>query len=900
MTGRSWHARRRAREAELQKGRGVWSDLIPGEIGATARSGATARLLQRGTGLVAIVASFLGVTLAAGVVLVSRQRRQLRENALAYVDAVAEFRATELDRWLAERRGDALVASRDALLAAALDAAPDAAREDAAKKRLALIARSYGYRALDALDLQGRRRFGVGAAQDTLAPTDAARTRQALESGALQILGPRVTEGTPPSLTFDLVTPVFVETDVQSRRVGALLLRFDPSEVIAGVLGVAPAASHSGEMTLVVHDGPRSLYLYPKRRGTALPWLSREPLGGASSPEVAVARGATDLSQSLDETGSPVIATARELPGWHAIVVGHIRESEMLGAAARAIWLTVGLLAVLFLAIALRARGRWMQRTRAALLAKEEKFRIIFENMQDGYLLSGLDGRILLVNPATLKMLGYASEGDLLGKHMQTDVFMDPADREDLKARLRQSPDGTVRGHKATFKRADGAALVVEGNVRVVHDEAGAPAGIEGFVRDMTTHYQIRADLIAAREAAEEAARSKSQFLANMSHEIRTPLNAIVGLGHLLLRSELPPRQLDYVAKIQSSARMLLGTVDDVLDVSKIEAGKLELERTPFRLDRVLEDIRAVLSVQADAKNVAFVLQIGRDVPFALLGDPFRLGQVLTNLVGDALKFTEAGSVTLGVELVRRTDEEARLRFCVRDTGIGISEPQLARIFEPFTQADGSTTRRFGGTGLGLTICREVVEAMHGRLEATSAVGAGSAFGFEVPFALAADDASGAPRPAALALTMPARLRGARVLLAEDNAINQQVACELLEGAGVTVVVAADGRAAVERVAAASPALDAVLMDLQMPGMDGVEATRAIRADPAHAHLPIIAMTAHAEVAERERCFQAGMNDYVSKPFEPAQLFNTLARWLRQGDLGRPAAPADKPLQRRV
>jgi PAS domain S-box-containing protein len=852
---------------------------IPGEIGATSRSPVAVNLLQGRSGLVAVVAAFLCVTLAAGGLLAMRQRRHLRAGAVNYVGAFVEFRAGELERWLAERRANAFVAGQDVVIAVAL-VAPDPAREAEARAHLALLAASYGYEGVVVPDGRGRR-IGLGDAQ---LPADAEqRARAVMASGQDQIAGPRWDEGARHPLALEIFAPVYARSGGPPTAVGALMLRIDPSDILTQVLGVPPAASASGEASLVVHDGG-SFIFYPKRRGAGQPWITRVPTGPAASAEAIVTRGGGDLSEAVDDNGVPVIAVARPLPALGAVVVGHIRESEMFGIATRAIWLAVGLLGLVFLGLALVARSQWISRTREALRAQDEKFKVIFENMQDAYMLSRLDGTIVLVNPALLKMLGYEREADLVGKNTGRDVFVDAEDRAQLRAKLMATDE--VRGHKTTFRRADGTPIVVEGNVRLVRDERGAPAGVEGMIRDMTTHYQIRGDLIAAREAAEFATQGKSQFLANVSHEIRTPLNAIVGLGHLLLATELPPKQRDYVGKIHSSARILLRTVDDVLDFSKIEAGKLELERTSFRLDEVLEDIGSVLAVQADGKGISFVVSVASDVPRSLIGDPLRLGQVLTNLVGNAIKFTERGGVTLKVALASRADGEAALRFSVEDTGIGITAPQLARIFEPFTQADGSTTRRFGGTGLGLTICRQVVEAMGGRLAATSVPGSGSTFTFEVPFRVSAAEVASAdaarPRgPGDSFLATPSlRLRGSRVLLVEDNAINQQVARELLEAAGIAVSIADNGRAAVDVVAAAGGALDAVLMDVQMPGMDGVAATRAIRSVAANADLPIIAMTAHAEVTERERCLAAGMNDYVSKPFEPSHLFKTLARWL--------------------
>jgi PAS domain S-box-containing protein len=856
-------------------------------VGLTAPSREATTLLRRGAGVLAVIAGVVVVTLAAGSLLMYRQRDAVIQEAVGFVDAVADFRTSQIERWLAERRGDALVASRDQVLARAIEHAPAADLEQAARARMALISTSYGYEAIVAVDRQGARRLGVGSDVDLAAGGLAARAQEAMTTGRLQIVGPRRLGG--ERLAVDLVVPLLADSGGDWRCVGALVLRVDPTGVFAEILGVSAGASRSGELALVARTDGETLFIHPKRRGTKQPWLAAAPPGGPRTAEALVARGATDLSSAIDDAGEAVIAAGRPIRGLDAHFVGHIASHELLGTARRALFLTVGLLGVLFLAAGLFARHRWTRRTRSALLANEEKFKIIFETMQDAYLLAKLEGEILMVNPAAVRMLGYESEAHLVGKSMQTDIFVYPEDRASLKQRLATEPDG-VLGHKATFRRADGGHLIVEGNVRLVRDEQGAPFAIEGVVRDMTAHYQIRNDLIAARQAAETATQTKAQFLANMSHEIRTPLNAIVGLGHLLRRAQLPAAERDRVDKIQASARMLLGIVEDVLDFSRIEAGKLQLESTPFDLDRVLADVAGVLSIQAAAKGVALESTVAPDVPRALVGDPLRLTQVLMNLMGNGLKFTDSGRVAVAVSLGERAGANAVLKFAVTDTGIGIPASQLTKIFEPFVQADGTSTRRYGGSGLGLAICRQVVEAMGGSLHASSTPGVGSTFSFTARLDVSPLAQAGRPVPVASADEDLRALRGARVLLVEDNPINQQVARELLESVGVTVLIADNGAAAVAAVEGGPPA-DVVLMDLQMPQMDGLRATRAIRARPEHAGLPIVAMTAHALASEREACMAAGMNDYLVKPFEPAQLYEVVARRLT----GRGPAPAASP-----
>ena len=378
----------------------------------------------------------------------------------------------------------------------------------------------------------------------------------------------------------------------------------------------------------------------------------------------------------------------------------------------------------------------------------------------------------------------------------------------------------------------------------------------------------------------ESATRAKSEFLANMSHEIRTPINGVIGMAGLLQGTALNEEQRDLTDNISRSADALLSIINDILDFSKVEAGKMELEILDFDLRLLMHDTYKTLVFSAKAKNIDLVFEKNGELTHSLKGDPGRIRQVLTNLIGNAVKFTQKGNVTVRMSIASEGKSRSRVRFEVQDTGIGIPKEAHARLFTAFTQADSSTTRRFGGTGLGLSISKQLVDLMKGEIGVESEKGKGSTFWFSIPLEHGAEIKASDSQVKEAALVPVVQLKGKRILLAEDNIVNQKVAVKQLARLGIHADAVANGIEAIASLR--SVPYDLVLMDCQMPEMDGYEATRMIRAETAHAFskIPVIAMTANAINGDKERCLEAGMNDYLSKPVRPDELTQILLKWL--------------------
>jgi PAS domain S-box-containing protein len=470
---------------------------------------------------------------------------------------------------------------------------------------------------------------------------------------------------------------------------------------------------------------------------------------------------------------------------------------------------------------------------------------------------------------------------DKLGRPVRTgNVLIDP----DL---LGQQQDWT-------YKRKDGSLVPVSLAVTAMHGDDGALFGYLGIAHDVTEQKRHERELRHAVHAAREASRAKSHFLANMSHEIRTPLNAVIGLSYLLERTALDGDQSDLVNKVRLAGKSLLAIINDVLDLSKIEAQEMTIERAPFALDTLLNEIYLLGSVQTEAKGIGFTVDPLEDLPRVYEGDATRLQQVLLNLVNNAVKFTDRGCVGLRLRGESGSEGMVKLRFEVVDTGIGIEPDALGRLFQPFVQEDASTTRRFGGTGLGLSIVRKLVTLMGGEVGVTSAPGAGSTFWVELTLRRRDDVVLDSPTAAATTAVTHG-LNGVRVLVVDDSEINREVARRILEMHGAVVGLETNGQEAVDRLVQAPEAFDVVLMDVQMPVLSGLDATRRIRSGLGLTQLPIIALTAGALGAEQLESEAAGMNSFLSKPFEPHTLVACIRRHVDVKEYAGPQAPHPVP-----
>lgn len=518
-----------------------------------------------------------------------------------------------------------------------------------------------------------------------------------------------------------------------------------------------------------------------------------------------------------------------------------------------------------------------LKRKELELRDAEEKYRSIFENAIEGIFQTTPEGSYMSVNPALASIYGYDSPDELMGKitHIGKQLYVRPGRRAEFTAAMLER--GSVTDFESQIYRRDKSIIWISERARCVRDQDGKLLYYEGTVEDITARRETDEAVKKARDVALESARLKSEFLANMSHEIRTPMNGIIGMTGLLLDTDLTPKQRDFTQTISGSADALLTIINDILDFSKIEAGMLMFEEIDFQLGGVVEGSVELLAARAASKEIELASLVYQDVPTALRGDPGRLRQVLTNLVGNAVKFTETGEVVVRANCERVTETHVTIRFSVSDTGIGISRDAQLRLFQAFVQADGSTTRRFGGTGLGLAICKQLVARMGGEIGVVSEIGKGSTFWFTACFEKQAGGGMAAPRPA--------NLKDVRVLTVDDNDTNRAILHHLLTSWGMREQQASNGAAALallQSEAGRGRMFDLAVLDMQMPGMDGLELARAMKKDPRFASIRIVMLTSVDRQEDPELLRETGVDAYLTKPVKQSQLFDCLSLVMSQ------------------
>lgn len=515
------------------------------------------------------------------------------------------------------------------------------------------------------------------------------------------------------------------------------------------------------------------------------------------------------------------------------------------------------------------------QTRRAAKDLKESKelFQIVFNNFAAAIVVADKHDKITAWNPLTEQMLGW-QRGELFNKPM-AELYSAQAWEQVRDEALRQN--SMLSEREAQVYRKDGRLLDVSISLSFIHDSEGERIGWITMIRDITEQKKARQMLLQAKIAAEEASTTKSLFLANVSHEVRTPMNTILGIVDLTLDGSLTPEQRDNLMTIKTAGDVLLSLINDILDLSRVEAGKVQLENIELNISHILHSVCKGLSILARNKNLELVWEVDPQVPETLGGDPIRLRQILVNLINNAIKFAFHGQIVIKVRALAVGDGMCEMRFSVRDEGVGIPREKLQSIFEPFTQADASTARRFGGTGLGLAISKRLVEMMQGRMWVESEEFKGSIFYFTVKLRIAEKTPSASPPPdpaAAPVADAPGKdVKNLYILLAEDNIVNQKIAARMLEKKGWRVKGAENGKQVLEYLE--QEPFDLILMDAQMPFLDGFETTRLIRESEKKngRHIPIVALTAHAMASDRQKCLDTGMDDYVSKPIDRQKLY---------------------------
>ena len=813
--------------------------------------------------------------------------RQVHQ-AGAQLRAAGQLQVRQIAAWRQERLADGRLVAADGDLAAGVGRLLDSGAIDPALlDRLEALRAAKRYQDVLILDAAGQLRYSLD------------RRLAAIPPGLRERL-PKATAEHPElhvdRLAADVIVPLLVGEAAPRQRIATLLLRNDPGELLVPLLHAWPMPTQSATGLLL------------QRAGEGLQPLTGPAPAAAPAIRLADFAGPGGIGELRDPRGTPILATLLAIPATDWYLLTRIERDEAL-AAWRAtsrliIGLTLGLLLAAVAAFGLIRQRRDLRRYRTLLATEtarhteQRRFRIAFEaSPLAASIARADDGRFVDVNTNHERDFGW-TRSEMIGRNaLEIGLWPDAEARAHFLAELQVS--GSIVCHEARWHDRHGGLRAVELSAALI--DIDGVMHILCFATDVTERRKVQAELASyrrhlesrveertrelaqTRDDAEHASRAKSAFLANMSHEIRTPLNAVIGLTHMMRQDATEPRLQGRLDRVADSARHLLAVINDILDISKIEAERLTLNECNFSSTRIFAETLDMVALRAREKGLRLHAELAPDLPPYLHGDPLRLQQILLNFLSNAIKFTDQGQITLRAGVAERLADGIVLRCEVEDSGSGIAADVLARLFKPFEQADNSTTRRYSGTGLGLAICRQLARIMGGDAEVDSQPGHGSTFRVTVRLGVAsAPDPD--PQPAPPGPLLPATaLRGAgRLLLVEDDPLNREVALDQLERLGLAADVAENGAQAVDL--ARATAYDLILMDMQMPVMDGLEATRCILALPGRQRTPIVAMTANAFAENRAACLAAGMVDHLSKPVDQAALRRSLARWL-------PAAP---------
>ena len=841
----------------------------------------------------------------------------------AQLHTIAELKSQQIEHWLSERLSDAsILASRQRI--ADLRLQWQSKNDHTAKAKLINLLNQYinsqQYQTVLLLDARGTLLTSVGPTTAEISPQLRAVVQQVIALQKVQRTEIYQVAESNSKGKIDFVAPITSSID---GSLSLVVLRVEVGDFLRPYIQSWPVPTQTGEALVFRRNGDLVEFLHelkflPQKGVIQLP-MSTQDLPSARTLRGEVAVG--DSIQGKDYRQEPVLGAIQKIQGsdWYLIAKMDRKEINR-GAYENVGLITLAWLLFLIGGFAILRIIRQQEEARlnqSKQTAQEAELRAL--SFKEGLLnaipvavfYKDREGRYLGCNWIFSKILG-VKEADLIGKtafELWPNDMADVYHRKDLALIENPSP----QSYEYAISDKDGRLRDVIYSKNVFRDERGEVAGIVGTFIDITenkqnvaelnryrlhleetvreqTHelQQKNADLMGAKERAEEASHAKSAFLANMSHEIRTPLNGIIGFSQLLQRELTAPRQLEKIGKVTHAAQHLLSLINDILDLSKIEANRIELDNHAFSLPHIFDTISGLNLPLAKNKGITWQTEIDERIPSIVFGDSLRIRQVLLNFSSNALKFTKTGTITLRAKYLAPQSDEIRIRFEVQDSGIGLSEAAKQKLFQPFEQADTSTTRQYGGTGLGLAISRKLAELMNGTVGVESVDGKGSVFWFEVSFKSVPEGTELADTPITIGQAFVGEPNSVvypfsgTILLVEDNEVNQEVAIEILQATGLDVVVANHGQEALNHIhqkANEGRIFDLILMDMQMPIMDGLDATKAIRLLPQYQAAPIVAMTANAFVEDQQRCIAAGMNDHLAKPITIDGLLGMVRKW---------------------